>query len=113
MKRLLKLFCIGLILFVYGCTTPAPPLTESEIPWRMKPGSYRDDRGAIHLVQEVKPRWYVSEAYLLEAVTDADKEQKDNYWLKTREFTKEHWFELLILLGLLIGAIKHSKLEPK
>ena len=71
----LRLTVSGLfvIFMLSGCAVfhSAPPLKESEVPFRIKPGSYTDTAGGKHKVSDEYPRWCVSEAYLYDAVKNA------------------------------------------
>lgn len=91
---------VALIVLLTGCRTPpTPPLTESEIPWRMVPGEYQDDKGNIHVVETNKPRWSVDEAYLYKAVKEAGKEDKDSFLITV----KKNWKPITLTAGVLLA----------
>ena len=63
------------MVLLSGCSTiqrlrnPAPPLIESEIPYKINPGIIQDINGNKHEITVSKPRWSVSEAYIYQSVT--------------------------------------------
>lgn len=59
--------------------TPKPPLKESEIPWVMKEGIYKDAKDVPHIVTKEMPRWSVSEAYLYDSVANTKTDSFEPY----------------------------------
>lgn len=66
-----KILLITMLVLTCGCVMfhPAPPLKESEIPYRLKAGIYTDYKGITHIVADEFPRWSVSEAYLYDSIS--------------------------------------------
>lgn len=105
MKKIVKIFILLKLLFVCcflsGCRTARPPLTESEIPWVMKPGIYSDVKNFKHEVLPDKPRWSVDEKYLFESVTTP---------IAKKSFSEKYVIPIMIfLMGCAVGSLLFAK----
>lgn len=62
------------LMFILGCVTPSPILTEGSKPYALPPGDYKDNHGIIH--KENRIRWSLSEADLFRDTQSINEKKK-------------------------------------